>query len=241
MSLFDWLTPKPPAPQSTGLPSDGLSAPNPAPALVKTMSHTAPPEDNLKVMRIERREQLYAVVRAAMLRSEILAANYKFKVLSLDLKGRQFLVMVDLLSADVLPASQFAELEHLIAANAAQQHDLQVKAVYWRVADHRSATHTTTPSVPSNDRSAEVVTKTAMPQAAPPLRQPAFEPINPDEVLAFQRAVAAATAATPAVRQGQAVTSGPRRAPAPQGFEDTQLLEPDDAASPLSRTQFGNL
>jgi len=37
------------------------------------------------------------------------------------------------------------------------------------------------------------------------------------------------------------VTSGPRKPAPPPGYEDTQLLEPDDAASPLSRTQFGGL
>lgn len=240
MSLFDWLTPKPAIPQSTGLPSDALSVPSPATATAKPHVATPPPEDNLKVLRIERREQLYAVVRSAMLRSEILAANYKFKVLSLDLKGRQFLVMVDLQNADVLPASKFAELEHLIAANAAQQHDLQVKAVYWRVADQRISALAPSPTSQVNDNGATVASKPSG-HTSPAHRTPAFEPINPDEVLAFQRAVAAATVASPAVRQGQAITSGPRLAPAPHGFEDTQLLDPDDAASPLSRTQFGNL
>ena len=43
-----------------------------------------------------RRELLYAVVRDAMTRAGVLSAGYKFKVLSLDARGRQFLVMVDL-------------------------------------------------------------------------------------------------------------------------------------------------
>ena len=43
-----------------------------------------------------RRELLYAVVREAMVRAGVLSSSYKFKVLSLDPRGRQFLVMVDL-------------------------------------------------------------------------------------------------------------------------------------------------
>src|SRR5574343_431788 len=39
---------------------------------------------------------LYTVVRDAMVRAGVLSASYKFKVLSLDQRGRQFLVMMDL-------------------------------------------------------------------------------------------------------------------------------------------------
>ena len=42
-----------------------------------------------------RREMLYVVIRESMMRAGILSAAYKFKVLSLDRKGRRFLVMMD--------------------------------------------------------------------------------------------------------------------------------------------------
>ena len=41
-----------------------------------------------------RREMLYVVIRESMMRAGILSAAYKFKVLSLDRKGRRFLVMM---------------------------------------------------------------------------------------------------------------------------------------------------
>jgi len=40
-----------------------------------------------KSERLERRELVYEVVRDAMLRAGVLAASYKFKVLSLDARG----------------------------------------------------------------------------------------------------------------------------------------------------------
>lgn len=46
--------------------------------------------------RSARREQLYVIVREAMVRVGILSAGYKFKVLSLDNVGQRFVVMVDL-------------------------------------------------------------------------------------------------------------------------------------------------
>jgi hypothetical protein len=133
VSLFSWLFSKPTPPQSTGLPNDGLTAPPPralAPALASANTLA-----DLKQQRHERREHLYSVVRSVMLRSEVLASNYKFKVLSLDTRGRQFLIMVDLSGEQALHPDRWAPVEQLIAMTAAQRHDLMVKAVYWRVAE----------------------------------------------------------------------------------------------------------
>ena len=229
MSFFKWLVPKPAAPQSSGLPSDGLTVPP-----LHAPPHRPPvvaPDTDLKTQRQERREQLYSVVRDAMLRSGVLAASYKFKVLSLDLRGRQFLIMVDLQDAHVLPVTQFMALEHLIVANAAQQHDLQVKAIYWRVNEHPEA-------VPEVHKR---ILEATLPRQTVRSREPGFEPIGQDEVMAFKRAVAKGSSSQIQVPQGETHTSGPRHPSPPSGFEDTQLLEPDDAASPLSRTQFGDL
>jgi hypothetical protein len=229
MSFFDWLVAKPVAPRSTVLPSDGLSVPS-----LQVTPPKAPlvvPESNLKAQRQERREQLYTVVRDAMLRSGVLAASYKFKVLSLDQRGRQFLVMVDMLHSHALAGTQFMEIEHWIAANAAQQHDLQVKGIYWRVND----TSVQSPMAPE-------VQKRSLESAAlhPPTRSKTgvFEPIGRDEVLAFKQAVAAGAVPVP---NGEVQLSGSRRVNQVSEFADTELLEPDDAASPLSRTQFGGL
>ena len=113
MSLFDWLMPK------SKLHKNAASH-----AAVAVPSHSATnghaPESDLKAQRQERRERLYAVVREAMLRSEVLASRYKFKVLSLDTHGRQFLVMVDLLDPRAVSPERFSVIEQLIISHAAQ-------------------------------------------------------------------------------------------------------------------------
>lgn len=235
MSLFSWFSAKPKkAPESSRLPHDELTAPQPktAPAPVRTE-----PQVSIKQLRHERREQLYGVVRSVMLRSEVLASHYKFKVLSLDAAGRRFLIMMDLLDQQALHPDRWTPVEQLIAKTAAQRHDLQVKAVYWRLMEPMvSATEvaTQTPAAPVT---------TPVPSA--PARVaggPRFEPIDQDEVLAFKKAIAAVTPEDPlAPEPGQVVTSGPRLPSAMTGYEDTLLLESDDAASPLSKTQFGGL
>ena len=58
-----------------------------------------------------RRELLYGVVREAMVRAGVLSSSYKFKVLSLDARGRQFLVMVDLSHGAGGETGRLAEIE----------------------------------------------------------------------------------------------------------------------------------
>ncbi|MDD5479032.1 hypothetical protein [Rhodoferax sp.] len=227
MALFDWLKAKPVEAQSSGLPADGLTVPpSPGAPMAQATDHL----DDLKFQRQERREHLYAVVRDVMLRSEVLASRYKFKVLSLDVRGRQFLVMMDLLNTDDLDRDRFMDIERQIATTAAQQHDLQVKAVYWRVnqieESIKSGSHAPHPSLTASRAFA----------AKPPVR-PGFEAISPEEILAFQQAVLAGTQPKPVMSPKPAASA---TQPA-TGYEDTQLLEPDDAASPLSKTQFGGL
>jgi len=193
---------------------------------------------DLKEQRHERREHLYDVVRGVMLRSEVLASHYKFKVLSLDTRGRQFLVMVDLLGEQVLPPDRWGPIEQLIAMTAAQRHDLQVKAVYWRFMMPAVGTVAAAPAA-ATPTPAPAPVVAAAPVAPSPR---GYEPINQDEVLAFKKAIAAATIDDPLAQEpGKVQTSGPRHPPPMPGYEDTQLLEPDDAGSPLSRTQFGGL
>lgn len=240
MSIFSWLFPKSAPPQSSALPPDELTAPLQG----SEPSHSVPGTlGDLKYQRHERREQLYSVVRSVMLRSEVLASHYKFKVLSLDTRGRQFLIMVDLMDAHALHPDRWAPVEQLIAMTAAQRHDLQVKAVYWRLAEPMVSavgTHAVTQA------RAPIVTP---PPVAPPPRatvtgKPAgrFDPIGQDEVLAFKKAISEATPdASEPPEPGKVFISGPRHSVPMTGYEDTQLLEPDDAVSPLSRTQFGDL
>lgn len=244
MSLFDWLTSK------SGPHKHAAST-----TLAKVPPHQVPngpattPIPELKTQRQERRDRLYAVVREAMLRSEVLASRYKFKVLSLDTHGREFLVMVDLLDARAVSPGRFSVIEQLIISHADQQHGMCVKSVYWRVnealaavppvpAQHVSAPHVPTPGV----HAAALVASPPLPTSiSTPTHAPVFEPIDQAEVLAFKKAIGTQSNADADVA-GQVRTSGPRHHNVVTGYEDTQLLEqPDEVASPLSRTQFGEL
>ena len=125
MSLLSWLFPKPnrtrPAhsePASTGthrkVPRGGTAA--------TAESASA----RRRADRAARRELLYAVVREAMVRAGVLSASYKFKVLSIDGDGLQYLVMIDLGRDAQAHPSQFPEIEALIAQSARARHDILV-------------------------------------------------------------------------------------------------------------------
>jgi hypothetical protein len=239
MSLFSWLFSKSaPLPPSSS-PADPVKGAPPRPAPVQA---PVDPLTDLKQQRHERREHLYDVVRSVMLRSEVLASRYKFKVLSLDARGRQFLVMIDLLGDEVLAPARWSAVEQLMAMTAAQRHDLQIKSVYWRLAPLAAGT------VPASAVAPRAPMNAAIPASAVPASEPetnrrhAYDPIDQEEVMAFKKAIASSTPSEALLPEnGQVVTSGPRKPAPPPGYEDTQLLEPDDTGSPLSRTQYGGL
>lgn len=243
MSLFDWLMPKLRVHKRTVEHAAAQTAAARQPA----SSHVISPEADLKTQRQGRREKLYAVVREAMLRSEVLASRYKFKVLSLDTHGRQFLVMVDLLDSRAVAPARFSTIEQLIMSHAAQQHTLHVKSVYWRVNETPTAVQPVQPlpTTPVPAPTVVPVTPPVVPARVPPVatvHKPEFDPIDQAEVLAFKKAIGVLPNTPGEVAAGQARTSVPRQSGGMTGYEDTQLLDPpDDAASPLSRTQFGEL
>lgn len=235
MSIFSWLSSKPEPTSSSGLPAELAKAPARKSVLEPT---PADPQTDLKQQRHERRDQLYDVVRSVMLRSEVMPSHYKFKVLSLDARGRQFLVMIDLLGDQILSPDRWLPVELLMAMTAAQRHDLQVKAVYWRLLLPQAGQAATSaalfsPPVVNGPVSAKVAAAGAGGD---------FEPIDDDELIAFQRAMTGETSDEKvAAQSGRVVTSGPRKPASQPDYEDTQLLDPDDPASPLSHTQFGGL
>ncbi len=144
MSLFSWFSrkPAPPKPRAAGEPSGLLNADATVPLAAgrqgKPLADAIPPEHaaNRKNERMERRELLYTVVRDAMVRAGVLSASYKFKVLSLDQRGRQFLVMMDLAREYGGETVRLSEIEALIAQTAKTRYDILVTAVYWRINDH---------------------------------------------------------------------------------------------------------
>jgi hypothetical protein len=95
-----------------------------------------------------RRERLYGVVRECMTNAGMLSSGYKFKVLSLDSRGRQFLVMVDLTSSHT-GAAAWSQIEASIVQAAKARYGVGVKAVYWRHAGPASATEPVAASVPA--------------------------------------------------------------------------------------------
>ena len=80
--------------------------------------------------RLERRELLYSVVRESMTAAGVLSSTYKFKVLSLDSSGRQYLIMMDMPREQLADPGRFAEIEGTIARGAKERYDILVTAVY---------------------------------------------------------------------------------------------------------------
>ena len=146
---LSWLIKAPAAaPPSSGLsrldstrPYAGARPPQAAPGQPANRKHE----------RMARRELLYTVVREAMVRAGVLSSSYKFKVLSLDPRGRQFMVMVDLAQGAGSDTNRLAEIEKAVAQSAKARYDIMVSAVYRarglsraairsRAVRHRSAT-----------------------------------------------------------------------------------------------------
>lgn len=222
---------------------------------------------NRKNERMGRRELLYGVVREAMMRAGVLSASYKFKVLSLDARGRQFLVMVDLARDYSGETSRLAEIEALIAQSAKARYDILVTAVYWRMNEHVAVgdpsaklqrTGQSRPA-PLDSEPAALDSQPAVLESAPVPQESApgrFEPIQADEVAAFKRALAdgvakpaAAAAAAVGLSQGTGARAfdgsarhGPQSYTLLTGFEDTELPDSADRSAPvLSGTQYGDL
>lgn len=136
--MFNWFSSKKRQEQNSVLPSSGLSrldSTKPYDQVRNGSGGHAQPA-NRKQERLERREVLYAVVREAMVRAGVLSSSYKFKVLSLDQRGRQFMVMVDLAQGAASDTHKLAEIEAMIAQSAKARYDILVSAVYWRANEH---------------------------------------------------------------------------------------------------------
>lgn len=243
MSFLNWFSSKPYPAKSASTdehkrPSAGREKPA-APISPRVPLEINTGADAGKIKRHARREQLYVAIREAMTRAGVLSASYKFKVLSLDQRGNEFLVMMDLAKAFGGQPEQLTEIETLIVQNAKARFEITVPAVYWRmdevavvVKPRLNATDAAHAAVPH----AEAAAKPVKPAG------PRYEPIQADEVAAFKQALQAASAQGPgaAPENGVKVKSGPRSYTMLTGFEDTEM--PDLPSSPaLSSTQYGDL
>lgn len=227
------------------MPQTAAGGPRVGPAPAPLSEHAV----NRKTERLQHREHLYDVVRDSMIRAGVLGASYKFKVLSLDGHGRQFVIMMDLTAPMAGGAARQAEIEAMMAQTAKVRHDILVTAVYWRISEQVTAGLSPNSPLPVSARPPVTPTPEPELQASSPLpagasqttESPQYEPLQQDEMIAFKRALASAVPGLPRSASGQIVTSG-RRNPAPSAdFEDTQLVEADERTPPLSSTQYGNL
>jgi hypothetical protein len=218
-----------------------------------------------------RRELLYSVVRQCMTNAGVLSTGFKFKVLSLDARGTQFLVMVDLARAHSGDTNSLAEIEAMIAQSAKARFDIIVTSVYWRLNEHVAvginSGRPTAPQMGTPSRPAPLLPESPSPQpvaAAPAPAAPAkaaaapapaqaaplarggtrYEPIQNDEVEAFKRALADGASGSEAlVQAGGAKPRGPQSYTLLTGFEDTEMAGDDPPLRPgaLSATQYGDL
>ncbi len=208
-----------------------------------------------KALRLERRELLYAVVRESMARVGILSSSYKYKVLSLDSRGKQYLIMMDLPKEMAEHIDQLAEIEGIVIQNARMRHKIDVAAVYWRINELNKATTAVLrkprPEIEAGLFAAPQLSEAdadAFPRLSTPVtaadRKGRFEPIRPDEMKAFKQGQTSAVkkvASAQASKKGSAPNSEfpPTDFP-PTDFEETRL-DDEVARMPLSRTQYGDL
>ncbi len=211
MSLLSWMfppkTPVKPLPDSSGL--SRMEATRPARRNGRELPVDNAQPANRKGERMARRELLYVAVREAMVKAGVLSASYKFKVLSLDGRGRQFLVMIDLSRDCGVEVSQLAEIEAMVAQQAKARHDILVSAVYWRMNEYvavgdpkaqpAAAIKSPLAPMPADSQPAALDSSPAplhpefaATQVPPqPVVRSRYEPIRADEVTAFKQALAA--------------------------------------------------
>jgi hypothetical protein len=217
MSIFSWFFKKPPV-EAAPDESDRTAATTQVdtePALSQSMSR--------KNERLERREQLYTVVRESMTGAGILSSSYKFKVLSLDSRGLQYLIMMDIARRYAGDIGRLTEIEGLIAHNTKARYEITVSAVYWRISGQVTG-HVTRVSGPM-----PLSAQHSMP--AELSSHVSDETLHPEEIAAFKKALAG-------VAPAAATVTSQRFADTVPNFADTEINENH---SPLSGTQYGDL
>lgn len=231
MSLLSFFSSKP-GPGQPVVTNTGATAAT-DPGSTATSNQATGSQGGPRAERNEHREQLYVVVRDAMTRAGVLSSSYKFKVLSLDSRGTNFLIMMDLVSSAAEESGRLAEIEALILHNARVRHEFVVAAVYWRLSDY-----VTTGLQSKSAHGPTATTRQIVGIAASEPSSNKHKPVQVDEMLAFKQAFAAAPGALLSP-SGQVTHSG-RRGPAlPVAIES--LDHDDDRVSPLGPTQYGDL
>jgi hypothetical protein len=234
MSLLSWLFPKPkPKAKPAARPRPAAPralAPNGRSPLLAPQPQPAPEQAGHKNERMERRELLYTIVRDTMVHAGVLSAGYKFKVLSLDQRGAQFLVMVDLAPEYGGDTTHLSGIETQIVRAARTRFDILVPAVYWRVNHTQWAVPARAPGAPAAARDAGPTSRPAplISRPAPLESRPATLITSPAPLVS--RPAPLVSRPAPLVSRPAPLTppvaAAPARAAAPrQGFEPVEADE----------------
>ncbi|TAG26659.1 MAG: hypothetical protein EAZ37_08280 [Burkholderiales bacterium] len=144
MAWLNWFSGKKDTASARASASDSVASqfnlPTRPPPIHRGTNGTAQPAVAASSARLEqrrternaKRELLFQAVRESMVRVGVLSSSFKFKVLSLDQRGRSFLVMIELSAEFSGEAEKLAEIENIIAQTARHRYDIVVQAVYWR-------------------------------------------------------------------------------------------------------------
>lgn len=214
MSLFTWLKAK------TLVPGQKSGAARARRSFVQT---TLPVISPRRSRRILRREQLFSVVRESLIRGGVLSTSYEFKVLTLDVNGDSFLVLIDLaLPAESMSDEYLLEIERWIQSSAQSRHSMVVRSVYWR----RKAAPDQRGTALKSAVAVQIRRDTSALGVAAPLHVQT-QAVAPDEVDAFRRALQSAQQPTRRERPGDEAFL-----PTPESHSDF---------SALSETQYGKL
>lgn len=201
-------------------------------ARVDMSGNTQPisPGGDRKSVRLGQRELLYGTVRDVMIRAGVLVASYRFKVLSLDAQGRQYLIMMDLLKVDLGDMRRFGEIESMIVQAAKVRHDLVVTGVYWR--NELQKPMARAPQTPSPVANSASISRAAN-------GDPACSDLRRDSIESPKHTV---TSSSPerSSKDGGVLPRKTQRSPSPE-FEDTRIIAPTEYGSQLSATQYGDL
>ena len=204
----------------------------PEPSGLDSKGSTQPtsPVGGRKSVRLGQRELLYTVVRDVMIRAGVLVASYRFKVLSLDAQGRQYLIMMDLLKIDVGEMKRLSEIESMIVQAAKVRHDILVTGVYWR--NDLEKTHVKTPQTQVSGSTATLA------KSRSARTSPASKDFGRKDAEPMNHTLTSVQEKKPV--HNRVVSSGKSHRPSPD-FEETRIVEPNEYGSQLSATQYGDL
>jgi len=193
MSLFNWFSSSSARAKKEGDLPEGAKPKSIA--LQKSAAESGHSEVNKKTKRHARREQLYVIVRESMNHAGILSGSYKFKVLSLDQRGDQFLVMLDVDQTFHNQSQKLADIEARMVQSADARFKIVVTAVYWRVVS--TAVRAYIPPVPPRAEVTLLPLNEPTPASTRPVSANRFDPLEEEERAAFEQALKTASA-TPA-------------------------------------------